>query len=261
MFIEIKNFVFNIDKATHCLVTKDFFKIYSRQYRNSITYGSIKIENCNELNDKICETFVKNGFVKIVEQGRFWLINKQLINSFEIDNGSYCFTLGNEASQLFIKANSDNELEAEYIKNLCFEDKIIIEQKKGGKRMFIEIKNFVFNIDKATHCALTKNYVRVFSKQYNSNSTRGSIKIEKCKNLYDKICEIFVANGFVKIREQDRCWLINKRLINSFGIENGFYYFSLGYETLPLFIKANSDNELEVECIKNLCFDDRIIIG
>ena len=126
--------------------------------------------------------------------------------------------------------------------------------------MFVEIRNCVFDMDKATHYQLTKNFFRVFSKQYNSNSTRGSIKIEKCKNIYDKICETFVANGFVKIREQDRLWLINKRLINSFGIENGFYYFSLGEEVLPLFIKANSNNELEVECIKNLCFEDRIII-
>ena len=127
MFVEIRNCVFDLDKATHCLVTKDFFKIYSRQYRNSITYGSIKIENCNNLNDKICDVFVANGFVKIREQDRCWLINKQLINSFEIDNGSYCFTLGDEALQLFIKSNSYSELEAECIKNLCFEDKTIIE--------------------------------------------------------------------------------------------------------------------------------------
>lgn len=92
MFVEIKNFVFDIDKATHCLVTKDFFKVYSRQYRNSITDGSIKIENCSNFNDKICDVFVANGFVKIREQDRFWLINKRLINSFETDNSSYYFT-------------------------------------------------------------------------------------------------------------------------------------------------------------------------
>ena len=126
--------------------------------------------------------------------------------------------------------------------------------------MFVEIKNFVFDIDKATHCQLTKNFFRVFSKQYNSNSTRGSIKIEKCKNIYDKICETFVANGFVKIREQDRLWLINKRLINSFEIENGFYRFTLGEEPLPLIIMSNNNSELEVECIKNLCFEDKTII-
>lgn len=127
MFIEIRNFVFDLDKATHCLVTKDFFKIYSRQYRNSITYGSIKIENCDDLNDKICEIFVANGFVKIREQDRYWLINKRLINSFELDNGSYCFTLGNEALQLFIKPNSDSKLEVECVKNLCFDDRVVIE--------------------------------------------------------------------------------------------------------------------------------------
>lgn len=127
MFIEIRNFVFDLDKATHCLVTKDFFKIYSRQYRNSITYGSIKIENCDDLNDKICEIFVANGFVKIREQDRYWLINKRLINSFELDNGSYCFTLGNEALQLFIKSNSDSKLEVECVKNLCFDDRVVIE--------------------------------------------------------------------------------------------------------------------------------------
>lgn len=126
MFVEIRNFVFDLDKATHCLLGKDFFKIYSRQYRNSLTYGVIKIENCNDLYDKICETFIANGFVKITEQDRFWLINKRSINSFEIDNGSYCFTLGEEALQLFIKSNSDSELEVECIKNLCFDDRIII---------------------------------------------------------------------------------------------------------------------------------------
>lgn len=127
MFIEIKNFVFDINKATHCLLGKDFFKIYSRQYRNSITDGSIKIENCNNLYDKICEIFTANGFVKIREQDRYWLINKRLINSFETDNSSYYFTLGNEALPLFIKANSDSELEVECIKNLCFKDRVIIE--------------------------------------------------------------------------------------------------------------------------------------
>lgn len=127
MFIEIRNFVFDLDKATHCLVTKDFFKIYSRQYRNSITYGSIKIENCDDLNNKICEIFVANGFVKIREQDRYWLINKRLINSFELDNGSYCFTLGNEALQLFIKSNSDSKLEVECVKKLCFDDRVVIE--------------------------------------------------------------------------------------------------------------------------------------
>lgn len=126
--------------------------------------------------------------------------------------------------------------------------------------MFVEIKNFVFDIDKATHCQLTKNYFRVFSKQYKSKLTYGSIKIDKCKNLYDKICDVFVTNGFIKITERDRCWLINRRLINSFELDNGCYRFSLGKESLPLIIESNSDNELEVECIKNLCFDDRIII-
>ena len=126
--------------------------------------------------------------------------------------------------------------------------------------MFVEIKNFVFDIDKATHCLITNNYFRVFSKQYKSNSVEGSIKIEKCKKLYDKICEVFVKNGFVKITERERSWLINKRLINSFELSNGFYRFSLGKEALPLIIMSNSDNELEVECFKNLCFDDRIII-
>lgn len=109
------------------MLGKDFFKIYSRQYRNSITDGSIKIENCNDFYDKICEIFVVNGFVKIREQDRFWLINKRLINSFETDNGSYYFILGNEALPLFIKANSDNELEVECVKNLCFKDRVIIE--------------------------------------------------------------------------------------------------------------------------------------
>ena len=127
MFVEIRNSVFDLDKATHCLLGKDFFKIYSRQYRNSLTYGVIKIENCNDLYDKICETFIANGFVKITEQDRCWLINKRSINSFEIDNGSYCFTLGEEALQLFIKSNSDSELETECIKNLCFNDRVIIE--------------------------------------------------------------------------------------------------------------------------------------
>lgn len=127
MFVEIKNFVFDIDKATYCLLGKDFFKFYSRQYRNTISYGSIKIENCNELYDKICEIFVANGFVKITEQDRCWLINKQLINSFELDNGCYHFTLGEEALSLFIKANNDSELEVECIKNLCFKDRVIIE--------------------------------------------------------------------------------------------------------------------------------------
>lgn len=127
MFVEIKNFVFDIDKATYCLLGKDFFKFYSRQYRNTISYGSIKIENCNDLYDKICEIFVANGFVKIREQERTWLINKRLINSFELDNGSYCFSLGKEALPLIIKSNNNNELEVECIKNLCFEDRIIIE--------------------------------------------------------------------------------------------------------------------------------------
>lgn len=126
--------------------------------------------------------------------------------------------------------------------------------------MFVEIKNFVFNIDKATHYLLVNNYFRIFSKQYKSTLTTGSIKIEKCKKFYNKICEIFVTNGFVKITEQDRIWLINKRLINSFETDNGFYRFSLGKEALPLIIKSNNNNELEVECIKNLCFKDRIII-
>lgn len=127
MFVEIKNCVFDIDKATHCLVGKDFFKVYSRQYRNSITYGSIKIENCDDLYDKICETFIANGFVKIKEQDRYWLINKRLINSFETDNDSYYFTLGEEALPLFIKANSDSKLEVECVKNLCFNDRVVIE--------------------------------------------------------------------------------------------------------------------------------------
>lgn len=126
--------------------------------------------------------------------------------------------------------------------------------------MLVEIKNFVFDIDKATHCLLGKNFVRVFSKQYKSSSMHDSIKIKNCKKLYDKICEIFIANGFVKITEQEKCWLINKQLINSFGIDNGFYFFSLGKEALPLIIKSNNNNELEVECIKNLCFQDRIVI-
>lgn len=126
--------------------------------------------------------------------------------------------------------------------------------------MFVEIKNFVFNIEEATHCQLTKNFFRVFSKQYKNNSVDGSIKIENCNDLYDKICDVFVANGFVKIREQDRYWLINKRLINSFELNNGFYRFSLGKESLPLIIMSNNNNELEVECIKNLCFDDRVTI-
>ena len=127
MFVEIKNFVFNIDKATHCLLGKDFFKIYSRQYRNTIAYGLIKIENSNDLYDKICDVFVANGFVKITEQDRYWLINKRLINSFELNNGCYYFTLGEEALSLAIKSNSDNELEVECIKNLCFKDRVIIE--------------------------------------------------------------------------------------------------------------------------------------
>ncbi len=126
--------------------------------------------------------------------------------------------------------------------------------------MFIEIKNFVFDISKATHCLLGKDFFRVYSQQYKSNMTDGSIKIENCENLYDKICEIFVKNGFVKIRERERCWLINKRLINSFELNNGFYRFSLGKESSPLIIMSNSDNELEVECIKNLCFEDRVVI-
>ncbi len=126
MFVEINNFVFDIDKATHCLLGKDSFKVYSRQYRDSIAYGSIKIK-CNDLYDKICETFVANGFVKITEQDRCWLINKRLINSFELDNGSYYFTLGEEALPLAIKSNSNNELETECIKNLCFKDRIVIE--------------------------------------------------------------------------------------------------------------------------------------
>lgn len=92
VFVEIKNFVFDIDKATHCLFGRDFLKVYSRQYRNSITDGSIKIENCNDFYDKICEIFTANGFVKIREQDRYWLINKRLINSFETDNCSYYFT-------------------------------------------------------------------------------------------------------------------------------------------------------------------------
>ena len=127
MFVEIKNFVFNIDKATHCLLGKDFFKIYSRQYRNTIAYGLIKIENSNDLYDKICDVFIANGFVKITEQDRYWLINKRLINSFELNNGCYYFTLGEEALSLAIKSNSDNELEVECIKNLCFKDRVIIE--------------------------------------------------------------------------------------------------------------------------------------
>lgn len=126
--------------------------------------------------------------------------------------------------------------------------------------MFVEIKNFVFDIDEATHCLLTKHSFRVSSKQYKSDLANGSIKIENCENLHDKICEVFVKNDFVKIRERDRYWLINKRLINSFELNNGFYRFSLGKEALSLVIKANNDSELEVECIKNLCFKDRIII-
>ncbi len=129
--------------------------------------------------------------------------------------------------------------------------------------MFIEIKNFVFDIDEATHCLLTKDFFRVYSQQYKSNmvngSIDGSIKIENCENLYNKICEIFVKNGFVKIRERERVWLINKRLIYSFELNNGFYRFSLGKESPPLIIMSNN-NELEVECIKNLCFEDRTII-
>lgn len=127
--------------------------------------------------------------------------------------------------------------------------------------MFIEIRNFVFNIDKATHCLLGKYSFKVYSRQYRDSIAYGSIKIENCNDLYDKICDVFVANGFVKIREQDRLWLINKRLINSFEIDNDCYYFTLGKEALPLAIKSNSNNELEVECIKNLCFQDRIVIG
>lgn len=126
--------------------------------------------------------------------------------------------------------------------------------------MFVEIKNFVFNIDEATHCLLTKHSFRVFSKQYKSNTADSSIKIENCENLYDKICDTFVANGFVKITERERLWLINKRLIYSFESNNGFYRFSLGKESPPLIIMSNSDSELEVECIKNLCFKDRIVI-
>lgn len=126
--------------------------------------------------------------------------------------------------------------------------------------MFIEIKNFVFDVDKATHCLLAKNFFRAYSQQYKSNTADGSIKIENCENLYDKICEIFIANGFVKIKERERCWLINKQLINSFELNNGFYRFSLGKESLPLIIMSNSDNELEVECVKNLCFKDRVIV-
>lgn len=126
--------------------------------------------------------------------------------------------------------------------------------------MFVEIKNFVFNIDEATHCMLTKHYFRVFSKQYKSNFANGSIKIENCENFHDKICEVFVKNGFVKITEQEKCWLINKRLIYLFELNNGFYRFSFGKESPPLIIKSNSNNELEVECIKNLCFEDRIVI-
>lgn len=126
--------------------------------------------------------------------------------------------------------------------------------------MFVEIKNFVFNIDEATHCLLTKDFFRVYSRQYKSNSADGSIKIENCENLYDKICEIFIANGFVKIKERERYWLINKRLIYSFELNNGFYRFSLGKESLPLIIMSNNNSELEVECIKNLCFEDRVVI-
>lgn len=126
--------------------------------------------------------------------------------------------------------------------------------------MFVEIKNFVFNIDEATHCMLTKYSFRVFSKQYKSNLANGSIKIENCENFYDKICEVFVKNGFIKITEREKCWLINKRLIYLFELNNGFYRFSFGKESPPLIIKSNSNNELEVECIKNLCFEDRIVI-
>ena len=125
--------------------------------------------------------------------------------------------------------------------------------------MFIEIKNFVFNIDEVTHCLLTKHSFRVFLKQYKSDTADGSIKIENCENLYDKICEIFVKNGFVKITERERVWLINKRLINYFEMNNGFYRFFLGKELPPLIIMSNN-NELEVECIKNLCFENRTIV-
>lgn len=126
--------------------------------------------------------------------------------------------------------------------------------------MFVEIKNFVFNIDETTHCLLTKDFFRVYSQQYKSNTVDGSIKIENCENLYNKICETFVKNGFVKITEQERCWLINKRLIYSFELNNGFYRFSLGKESPPLIIMSNNNSELEVECIKNLCFEDRVVI-
>lgn len=125
--------------------------------------------------------------------------------------------------------------------------------------MFVEIKNFVFNIDEATHCVLTKEYFKIFSKHYKTNVRNNSIKIENCENLYDKICETFVKNGFVKIKERERVWLINKKLIHAFNTSGEFYYFSLE-EELPLIIASNSDNELEVECIKNLCFEDRIVI-
>ena len=125
--------------------------------------------------------------------------------------------------------------------------------------MFVEIKNFVFDISKATHCLLTKEYFKIFSKHYKTNVRNSSIKIENCEDLYDKICKIFVENGFIKIKERERVWLINKKLIHAFNADGGFYYFSLD-EELPLIIASNSDSELEVECIKNLCFDDRIII-
>ena len=126
--------------------------------------------------------------------------------------------------------------------------------------MFVEIDNFVFDIDKATHCLMSKNYFKIYSKKYKTNSGDGSIKIENCENLYDKICEIFINNGFIKIREKERFWLINKKSIYSFEFNNGFYYFSLGDEILPLIIRSNSENELEIEIIKNLFSKDRIII-
>ena len=125
--------------------------------------------------------------------------------------------------------------------------------------MFIEIKNFVFDINKASHCLVARNFFRVYSKQYQNGITYDSIKIENCSNLNNKICETFVANGFAKIRERERCWLINKRLINSFELNNGLYRFSLSEESLPLIIKLNNNSELEVEYVKNLCFDDRVI--
>lgn len=125
--------------------------------------------------------------------------------------------------------------------------------------MFVEIRNFVFDIDKATHCLLTKEYFKIFSKHYKTNVRNSSIKIENCEDLYNKICEIFIENGFIKIKERERVWLINKKLIHAFSIDGRFYYFSLD-EELPLIIASNSDNKLEAECIKNLCFKDRIII-